>query len=244
VHQPQRRLARQVSRRTVGSRGHRHAKPGVRRWTGARRTCAARPSTSSQVGWRAATAQWWSRTLTWPRCSGAWADGSSAGPSARPASAGSALRSHTNAGRRAAGGGLVVAACWFGSSKSHHYCGGYRANLKLGDRVWSCPRCGRLVDRNANAALNLRDWTGAVDIGKVDADGDVRRGGVAARCRAWPPRGRPTAGRLMHRHERARPWKDHREVAGACDTRTEPAMGEEPRTGVSAGECSQALRSW
>jgi hypothetical protein len=36
------------------------------------------------------------------------------------------------------------------------------------------------VDRNANAALNLRDWTGAVDIGKVDADGDVQRGGVAA----------------------------------------------------------------
>jgi putative transposase len=81
---------------------------------------------------------------------------------------------------RAAGGGLVVAARRLGSSKSHHDCGGYRADLKLGDRVWSCPRCGRLVDRNANAALNLGDWTGAVDIGKVDADGDVRRGGVAA----------------------------------------------------------------
>ena len=38
------------------------------------------------------------------------------------------------------------------------------------------------VDRNANAALNLRDWTGPVDIGKADADagGDVQRGGVAA----------------------------------------------------------------
>jgi putative transposase len=80
----------------------------------------------------------------------------------------------------ALGGGLVVADRWFGSSKSHHGCGGYRADLKLGDRVWSCPSCGRLVDRNANAALNLRDWTGAVDIGKADADGDVQRGGVAA----------------------------------------------------------------
>jgi transposase len=69
---------------------------------------------------------------------------------------------------------------WFGSSKSHHGCGGYRADLKLGDRLWSCPRCERLVDRNANAALNLRDWTGPVDIGKADADGDVQRGGVAA----------------------------------------------------------------
>jgi hypothetical protein len=37
----------------------------------------------------------------------------------------------------------------------------------------------QLVDRNANAALNLRDWTGAVDIGKADADEDVQRGGVA-----------------------------------------------------------------
>jgi transposase len=78
------------------------------------------------------------------------------------------------------GGGLVVSDRWFRSSKSHHGCGGYRADLKLGDRVWSCPRCGRLVDRNANAALNLRDWTGAVDIGEAEADGDVQRGGVAA----------------------------------------------------------------
>jgi transposase len=58
--------------------------------------------------------------------------------------------------------------------------GSQRADLNLDDRLWSCPRCERLVDRNANAALNLRDWTGAVDIGKVDADGDVQRGGVAA----------------------------------------------------------------
>ena len=40
----------------------------------------------------------------------------------------------------AAGGGLVVADRWFGSSKSHHGCDGYRADLKLDDRVWSCPR--------------------------------------------------------------------------------------------------------
>jgi putative transposase len=46
VHQQQRRLARQVSRRTVGSRAYCHAKPSVRRWTGGRRTSAARPSMS------------------------------------------------------------------------------------------------------------------------------------------------------------------------------------------------------
>jgi hypothetical protein len=44
------------------------------------------------------------------------------------------------------------------------------------------------VDRNANAALNLRDWTGAVGIGKVDADRDVQRGGVAAPVPHVPPK--------------------------------------------------------
>ena len=37
------------------------------------------------------------------------------------------------------GGRLVVADRWFGSSKSHHGCGSYRGDLKLGDRLWSCP---------------------------------------------------------------------------------------------------------
>jgi putative transposase len=35
----------------------------------------------------------------------------------------------------ALGGRLVLADRWFGSSKSHHGCGGYRADLKLGDRL-------------------------------------------------------------------------------------------------------------
>ena len=72
------------------------------------------------------------------------------------------------------GGRLVVADRWFASSKTHYGCGGYLANLTLGQRVWRCPACGQQVDRNANAALNLRDWTGPV------SDRDVQRGGVAA----------------------------------------------------------------
>jgi putative transposase len=72
------------------------------------------------------------------------------------------------------GGRLLVADRWFASSKTHHGCGGYLAGLRLGQRVWVCPACGGLVDRNANAALNLRDWTGPV------SDRVVQRGGVAA----------------------------------------------------------------
>jgi putative transposase len=72
------------------------------------------------------------------------------------------------------GGRLLVADRWLASSKTHHGCGGYLADLKLGDRMWVCPACGELVDRNANAARNLRDWTGPV------GDRIVQRGGVAA----------------------------------------------------------------
>ena len=73
------------------------------------------------------------------------------------------------------GGRLLVADRWFASSKTHHGCGGYLADLQLGQWVWVCPACGAIVDRNANAARNLRDWTGP-----VDGDRDVQRGGVAA----------------------------------------------------------------
>ncbi|HXP14856.1 MAG TPA: zinc ribbon domain-containing protein, partial [Actinomycetes bacterium] len=144
------------------------------------------------------------------------------------------------------GGELVVADRWFGSSRSHHGCGGYRADLKLGDRVWSCPRCGQLVDRNANAALNLRDWTGAVDIGKADADGDVQRGGVAAPVpHVAAQAGDPTAGGLTLQAWAREALQDHREVAGACDTRTEPRHGgRNPNQGYQPASAHEHLRIW
>jgi putative transposase len=82
------------------------------------------------------------------------------------------------------------------------------------DRLWLCPTCGQLVDRNANAARNLRDWTGPV------TDRDVERGGVAA-----PVPFVGDHGGQAH----AAAWaceapEDHQEVAGACDTRTDPQI--------------------
>jgi putative transposase len=79
-----------------------------------------------------------------------------------------------------AGGRLLVADRWFASSKTHHGCGGYLADLRLSQRAWACPACGAIVDRNANAALNLRDWTGPV------GDRDVQRGWS---CRPGAARG-------------------------------------------------------
>jgi putative transposase len=109
------------------------------------------------------------------------------------------------------GGRLVVADRWYASSKTHHGCGGYHAALQLRERVWTCPSCRRLVDRNANAALNLRDWTGPV------TDRDVQRGGVAAPVPLVGDHG----GQAHPHGGRARPRKTTVMVAGADDTETE-----------------------
>lgn len=53
---------------------------------------------------------------------------------------------------------LIVADRWFASSKTCHECGTKNPDLKLSDRVWVCPVCGCILDRDYNAALNLRDY--------------------------------------------------------------------------------------
>jgi putative transposase len=124
-----------------------------------------------------------------------------------------------------AGGQLVVADRWFASSKTHHRCGGYLAGLKLSQRAWACPGCGELVDRNANAALNLRDWTEPV------TDRDVQRGGVAAPVPRVGDHGGQAHAASVGVRGPVRPLQ----VAGANDTRTNPrSWGEEPRAGVPA----------
>ena len=109
VHQQQRRLARQVSRRTVGSRGHRHAKTKRaaldRRAVNLRRQAihvlttrlARRYGTVVVEGLDVAAMQ---RSMGRRR---------SAAPSARPVSARSARRSPTNARRWAAGWSSLTA---------------------------------------------------------------------------------------------------------------------------------------
>lgn len=46
---------------------------------------------------------------------------------------------------------------FFPSSKIHHSCGYKNDDLVLNDRKWTCCNCGALVDRDFNAALNIRD---------------------------------------------------------------------------------------
>ena len=44
------------------------------------------------------------------------------------------------------------------SSKRCHECGHINKDLRLRDREWVCPNCGAKIDRDFNAALNIRDY--------------------------------------------------------------------------------------
>jgi len=55
------------------------------------------------------------------------------------------------------GGQAVTISRFFPSSRIHNSCGGYKVDLDLAERVWTCPACGQKVDRDLNAARNIRD---------------------------------------------------------------------------------------
>lgn len=42
------------------------------------------------------------------------------------------------------------------SSKIHNKCGFLNKELNLSDRLWLCPKCGEMVDRDKNAAINIK----------------------------------------------------------------------------------------
>lgn len=44
------------------------------------------------------------------------------------------------------------------SSKLHANCGYINKDLKLSDREWFCPKCGELVSRDVNAAINIKSF--------------------------------------------------------------------------------------
>ena len=52
---------------------------------------------------------------------------------------------------------VVRADMWFCSSKMCHRCGYVKKDLSLDDRVYQCPSCGLTIDRDHNAAINLRN---------------------------------------------------------------------------------------
>lgn len=51
---------------------------------------------------------------------------------------------------------LVTVSKYFPSSKMCNNCGNILSNLSLGDRVYHCPVCGEVIDRDLNASLNIK----------------------------------------------------------------------------------------
>ena len=64
---------------------------------------------------------------------------------------------------------LTVADRWFASSKIHHGCGCRLIESKKLAKQLVCGITGELVDRDINAALNLRDWPDNASRGSVGA---------------------------------------------------------------------------
>ena len=55
------------------------------------------------------------------------------------------------------GRNLVFVNRFYPSSKTCNHCGYINKKLKLSDRQWVCPDCGEIIERDYNAALNIRD---------------------------------------------------------------------------------------
>jgi putative transposase len=52
---------------------------------------------------------------------------------------------------------IVYVNRFYPSSKTCNHCGYINKNLKLSDRLWVCPVCGSTIDRDINAACNIKD---------------------------------------------------------------------------------------
>jgi putative transposase len=46
---------------------------------------------------------------------------------------------------------------WYPSSKTCSCCGWVNKDLKLSDRIYNCSACGHVMDRDLNAAINIRN---------------------------------------------------------------------------------------
>jgi len=55
------------------------------------------------------------------------------------------------------GKSLVIIDRWYPSSKYCSYCKHIHAGLTLADRTWTCPNCHTELDRDINAAVNIKN---------------------------------------------------------------------------------------
>jgi len=53
---------------------------------------------------------------------------------------------------------LLMARKYYPSFKICSSCDAYNSNLRLQDRTYTCPRCGLIINRDENAAINLKNY--------------------------------------------------------------------------------------
>ena len=87
------------------------------------------------------------------------------------------------------GGRLVVADRWFASSKTCSACGAVKPKLSLSTRVFRCEHCGLVIDRDLNAAINLKRQVAQSGWETINGRGADRktRPGLAGGCEASTP---------------------------------------------------------
>ena len=74
---------------------------------------------------------------------------------------------------------------FYPSSKTCHNCGYINQNLSLNDRDWICPECGKKLDRDLNAAINiLVEGVKNISAGTVDyrRGDEIRPGSLGTIC--------------------------------------------------------------
>ncbi len=92
------------------------------------------------------------------------------------------------------GGQLILADRFYPSSKTCSGCGTVKAKLALSERTYRCASCGLVLDRDVNAALNLRNLA-ASGAERRNACGGTARPGYTGRVPANQEPGTPTGAR-------------------------------------------------
>lgn len=93
---------------------------------------------------------------------------------------------------------LIVADRWFASSKTCSGCGAAKTKLALSERTYGCTACGRILDRDENAARNLAALANTPQlVGELPAGSGVRPAEPAQEAVALP-----REGSLTQRHLR------------------------------------------
>ena len=89
------------------------------------------------------------------------------------------------------GAALHVIDRWYPSSKTCSNCGAVKAKLSLAERTYRCEHCGLTMDRDLNAAINIKVAGSAPETLNAHR-GTVRRGGQLGRATQVPVKCEPS----------------------------------------------------